>query len=131
MPTPPNERRSLEQELVELPGQIAVYRNELELTPAENKARRERRHAHRRAEAAVARAARPRLAMSRACRLSRACDAGTLALSAIWGSVGAAAVRSLSGLMSKGQRDLDGAALNGLPGLEEGPHGRLVYLRRL
>jgi hypothetical protein len=29
MPTPPNERRSLEQELTELPKQIAVYRQEL------------------------------------------------------------------------------------------------------
>jgi hypothetical protein len=44
MPTPPNERRSLEQELAELPGQIATYRQKLADTPTlpEFKARRER-----------------------------------------------------------------------------------------
>ena len=30
MPMPPNERRSLEQELAEIPGQITAYWNELE-----------------------------------------------------------------------------------------------------
>ena len=30
MPTTPNERQALEQELAELPGQIATYWNELE-----------------------------------------------------------------------------------------------------
>ena len=34
MPTPPNERQSLEQELAELPKQIAAYRQELADTPA-------------------------------------------------------------------------------------------------
>jgi len=33
MPTPPNERESLEQELAELPSQIAVYLLELTETP--------------------------------------------------------------------------------------------------
>jgi hypothetical protein len=44
VPTPPNERRSLEAELAEIPGQIAAYRQELADTPtlAEFKARRER-----------------------------------------------------------------------------------------
>jgi hypothetical protein len=44
MPVPPNERRSLEQELAELPIQIATYRRELAHTPftPELKARRER-----------------------------------------------------------------------------------------
>jgi hypothetical protein len=44
MPTPPNERRSLEQELAELPVQMATYRQELADTPTlpEFKARRER-----------------------------------------------------------------------------------------
>jgi hypothetical protein len=44
MPRPLNERQSLEQELAELPVQIAVYRQELADTPTlpEFKARRER-----------------------------------------------------------------------------------------
>ncbi len=44
MPQPPNERESLEQELAELPKQMAAYRQELDNTPAlpEFKARRER-----------------------------------------------------------------------------------------
>jgi chromosome segregation ATPase len=44
MPTPSNERRSLELELAALPKQIATYRQELADTPplAEFKARRER-----------------------------------------------------------------------------------------
>ena len=33
MPTPPNERQSLEQELAELPVQIAAYLRELAETP--------------------------------------------------------------------------------------------------
>ena len=33
MPTPPNERQALEQELAELPSQIAVYLRELTETP--------------------------------------------------------------------------------------------------
>jgi hypothetical protein len=33
MPLPPNERQSLEQELAELPSQIAVYLRELTETP--------------------------------------------------------------------------------------------------
>jgi hypothetical protein len=43
MSTPPNERQSLEQELAELPKQIAAYRQELADTPAlpEFKASRE------------------------------------------------------------------------------------------
>jgi hypothetical protein len=43
MPTPPNERRSLEQELAELPVQIAVYLRELTETPegVEHRAGRE------------------------------------------------------------------------------------------
>jgi hypothetical protein len=42
MPTPPNERRSLEQELAEIPGQITARRAEWATTPAVNKARRQR-----------------------------------------------------------------------------------------
>ena len=42
MPTPPNERRSLEQELGELRGQIAAHKNELAISVAVNKPRRER-----------------------------------------------------------------------------------------
>jgi len=42
MPTPLNERRSLEQELGELRGQIAAHKNELAISVAVNKARRER-----------------------------------------------------------------------------------------
>jgi chromosome segregation ATPase len=41
MPTPPSERRSLEAELAEIPGQIATYRSELE-NGRPHKARRER-----------------------------------------------------------------------------------------
>jgi hypothetical protein len=43
MPTPPNERESLEQELAELPSQIAVYLRELTETPEgiEHRAARE------------------------------------------------------------------------------------------
>ena len=50
MPQPLNERRSLEQELAELPGQIATYRQELADTPTlpEFKARRERLDWHAR-----------------------------------------------------------------------------------
>jgi hypothetical protein len=39
MPRPRSERQSLEEELAELPGQLAVYRRELALTPAEDKTR--------------------------------------------------------------------------------------------
>jgi len=42
MPTPPSERRALEQERAELPGQIAARQAELAETPADNTARRER-----------------------------------------------------------------------------------------
>jgi hypothetical protein len=42
MPTPPNERRSLEQELGELRGQIAAHKNELAISVAVKKARRQR-----------------------------------------------------------------------------------------
>jgi hypothetical protein len=35
MPTPPNERQALEQELAELPSQVAVYLRELTETPEE------------------------------------------------------------------------------------------------
>jgi hypothetical protein len=38
---PPNERRGLELELTELPGQIAGYRRDLGETPAQDKTRRE------------------------------------------------------------------------------------------
>ena len=41
MPRPLNERQSLEQELAEIPGQIAAYRQELE-NGRPHKARRER-----------------------------------------------------------------------------------------
>jgi hypothetical protein len=64
MPTPPNERRLLEQELSELPAQIDAYRRELAATPttAEFKARRERldwqiRHAEKRLADVTARLA--------------------------------------------------------------------------
>jgi len=40
MPAPHNERQALERE--ELPDQVATYQRELEATPPENKARRER-----------------------------------------------------------------------------------------
>jgi hypothetical protein len=43
MPTPPNERRSLEQEFAELPAQIAAYQRELDATPVQNRGRREMR----------------------------------------------------------------------------------------
>jgi hypothetical protein len=42
MPAPTSERQALERERKELPGQIAAYQRELDATPAENKARRER-----------------------------------------------------------------------------------------
>ena len=42
MPAPTNERQTLEQERTELPGQIAAYQRELDATPVEQKARRER-----------------------------------------------------------------------------------------
>jgi hypothetical protein len=42
MPAPTNERQALEQERVELPGQIIAHQAKLAATPAENKARRER-----------------------------------------------------------------------------------------
>lgn len=42
MPAPTNERQALEREWSELPVQIAAYQKELAVTPAENKARRER-----------------------------------------------------------------------------------------
>jgi hypothetical protein len=42
MPAPTNERQALERERAELPGQIATYQRELDATPAENTARRER-----------------------------------------------------------------------------------------
>jgi|HubBroStandDraft_4_1064222.scaffolds.fasta_scaffold2984572_1 hypothetical protein len=42
MPTPPSERRALEQERDGLPGQIAAYRRELEMTEHEQRARRDR-----------------------------------------------------------------------------------------
>jgi hypothetical protein len=42
MPAPNNERQALEQERVELPGQIIAHQAKLAATPAENKARRER-----------------------------------------------------------------------------------------
>lgn len=41
MPRPRNERQELEQELAEIPGQIAAYRNELE-NGSPKRARRER-----------------------------------------------------------------------------------------
>jgi septal ring factor EnvC (AmiA/AmiB activator) len=42
MPRPLNERQSLERERAELPSQIAVYEADLDATPPEHKARRER-----------------------------------------------------------------------------------------
>ncbi len=42
MPTPPNERQSLEQELAELPSQIAVSLRELAETPEASKDRAHR-----------------------------------------------------------------------------------------
>lgn len=42
MPAPNNERQAFERERAELPDQIATYQRELDATPAENKARRER-----------------------------------------------------------------------------------------
>jgi peptidoglycan hydrolase CwlO-like protein len=42
MPRPKNERESLEQELDELPAQIAAYQRELDATSIEFKERRER-----------------------------------------------------------------------------------------
>jgi len=42
MPRPLNERQSLEQERAELPSQIAAYESELDATPPEHTARRER-----------------------------------------------------------------------------------------
>jgi hypothetical protein len=42
MPAPINERHSLERELAELPTEIIKYQRELEGTPQENRARRER-----------------------------------------------------------------------------------------
>jgi chromosome segregation ATPase len=42
MPRPFNERQSLEQELAELPAQMATYRHELENRPSITRARRER-----------------------------------------------------------------------------------------
>jgi chromosome segregation ATPase len=42
MPRPMNEQQSLEQERAELPGQLAAHQAELDATPPENKARRER-----------------------------------------------------------------------------------------
>ena len=42
MPAPTNERQALERERAELPGQIVAYESELEATPPEHKARRER-----------------------------------------------------------------------------------------
>jgi len=40
MPIPRNERQALEEELAELPEQIAAYQRELAATPIENRARR-------------------------------------------------------------------------------------------
>jgi hypothetical protein len=45
MPRPRNERQELERELVEIPGQIAAYRNELE-NGRPHTARRERLEWH-------------------------------------------------------------------------------------
>ncbi len=42
MPAPTSERQALERERAELPGQIAGYESELEATPPEHTARRER-----------------------------------------------------------------------------------------
>ncbi len=38
MPIPRNERQALEEELAELPEQIAAYQRELATTPVENRA---------------------------------------------------------------------------------------------
>ena len=43
MPAPTNEGQRLEQELAELPEQIAAYQRELDATPIENRGRREMR----------------------------------------------------------------------------------------
>ena len=42
MPRPMNERQSLEQERAELPSQLAAHQAQLDATPPESKARRER-----------------------------------------------------------------------------------------
>ena len=42
MPAPTNERQSLERERAELPSQLAAHQAQLDATPPENKARRER-----------------------------------------------------------------------------------------
>jgi len=42
MPAPTNERQALERERAELPSQIAAYESELDATPPEHTARRER-----------------------------------------------------------------------------------------
>jgi septal ring factor EnvC (AmiA/AmiB activator) len=42
MPAPNNKRQALERERAELPHQIAAYQAELDATPAEHTARRER-----------------------------------------------------------------------------------------
>ena len=42
MSTPTNERQSLERERAELPRKIAAYESELDATPPEHTARRER-----------------------------------------------------------------------------------------
>jgi hypothetical protein len=42
MPAPTNERQSLERERAELPAQLAGYQKELDATPPEDTARRER-----------------------------------------------------------------------------------------
>jgi hypothetical protein len=42
MPAPTNERQALERERAELPAQVANYQRELDATPPENTARRER-----------------------------------------------------------------------------------------
>jgi len=43
MPRPRNERQAIEEELAELPEQIAAYQRELAATPAPDKTRREMR----------------------------------------------------------------------------------------
>ena len=42
MPAPTNERQSLERERAELPSQLTAHQAQLDATPPENKARRER-----------------------------------------------------------------------------------------
>jgi chromosome segregation ATPase len=42
MPAPTSERQALERERDELPTRIATYQRELDATPADNRARRER-----------------------------------------------------------------------------------------